>query len=330
MKPLQPQLRVPFQDLFQRGSPEGNPSSLSPRAPSLTWDPARRTATSSGARHALGTSAWHDAAMREDSSSTQRKRLRVGHVSERSGVNAVRTLLEAHGLVVDEVDARSDYGRDLNADITEGSEITGAVIGIQVKADRRFVRNDIWELPVSQKDRQYWADSTIPIVGILYDPQSGELRWSNLTAFARTDPIISEWPPRPPLPVSLTGSVIRFPKSQSLDHESLHNMIDQLGAYVRQMTSSALLDLFDLDEIKRCRAIFDCWTLGRSDARAFLLLRRSLPSLNGESLRQAIATLCRLTPHPDIFWHDGNWVPLRLSSKYESPFDGRRRKFTTL
>ena len=52
--------------------------------------------------------------MPDETQSGQRKRLRVGHVSERGGINAVRTLLEAHGMVVDEVDGRSDYGRDLN------------------------------------------------------------------------------------------------------------------------------------------------------------------------------------------------------------------------
>ncbi|MDT7718710.1 MAG: hypothetical protein QOH09_4702 [Pseudonocardiales bacterium] len=47
-----------------------------------------------------------------------RKKLRVGHRSERGGINAVRSLLERHGMVVDEVDGRSDYGRDLNVDLT--------------------------------------------------------------------------------------------------------------------------------------------------------------------------------------------------------------------
>ncbi len=68
-----------------------------------------------------------------------RKRLRVGHVSERGAINAVRALFERYGLVVDEVEGRSDYGRDLIVDITEDSAITGAVIGVQVKGDRRFV-----------------------------------------------------------------------------------------------------------------------------------------------------------------------------------------------
>lgn len=70
--------------------------------------------------------------MTRDAHDTPRKQLRFGHVSERGGVNAVRTLLEAHGHVVDEVDGRNDYGRDLIADITECSEITGAVIGLQI------------------------------------------------------------------------------------------------------------------------------------------------------------------------------------------------------
>lgn len=62
-----------------------------------------------------------------------RKKLRVGHRSERGGINAVRTLLERHGMVVDEVAGRSDYGRDLNVDLTRGLEVTGGIIGVQVK-----------------------------------------------------------------------------------------------------------------------------------------------------------------------------------------------------
>ncbi len=71
----------------------------------------------------------------------------------------------------------------------------------------------------------------------------------------------------------------------------------------------ALLGLFDLDDDWRCESVYDCWALGRSDAHALLLLRRALPELSEESLRQAIVVLSHLTPHPDIAWHAGNWVP---------------------
>src|SRR3954469_5773253 len=53
----------------------------------------------------------------------------------------------------------------------EGSEITGAVIGVQVKGDRRFIRSSTWELPATDKDLRYWAESSVPIVGALWDPE---------------------------------------------------------------------------------------------------------------------------------------------------------------
>ena len=72
-----------------------------------------------------------------------------------------------------EVDARADYGRDLLVDITKNGEITGAVAGIQVKVDRRFFRdNATWVLSASPKDARFWADSSIPVVGVLWDPHT--------------------------------------------------------------------------------------------------------------------------------------------------------------
>jgi hypothetical protein len=95
---------------------------------------------------------------------------------------------------------------------------------------------------------------------------------------------------------------------QRLTGATLPQMIEQMREYLRQTSAPALLGLFDADDDKRCRAVYDCWTLGRTDARAFLLLRRALPALQGQSLRSGIITLSHLTPHPDIFWHAGNWV----------------------
>ena len=100
----------------------------------------------------------------------QRKRLRVGHQHERGGVNAVRTLLEHHGMVVDEIDGRSDYGRDLNVDITRQSEVTGGIIGVQVKGGASFFRHGDWVIPAKPVDWEYWRSSTVPIIGMPTTP----------------------------------------------------------------------------------------------------------------------------------------------------------------
>lgn len=66
----------------------------------------------------------------------------MGKVSERGGTNAVRSLLESRGLVVDEFDGRADYGRDLNVDTTTASRVMGGIIGVQVRGGSSFTGED--------------------------------------------------------------------------------------------------------------------------------------------------------------------------------------------
>lgn len=234
-----------------------------------------------------------------------RKRLRVGHVSERGAINAVRTVLERHGLVVIEVEGRSDYGRDLLVDITEGDEVTGAVIALQVKGVRSFVRDGDWLLPSNPKDRRFWADSSVPVFGVLWDPETGDLRWVNLTEHAR----------RPATVPLGTEAVVNIPVREPLDDESLPAFLALAQQYVRQASPTGLLDLFSHDDERRFLAVYDCWALGRGDARAFILLRRALLNLSGESLRRAIWLLSHVAAHPDILWHSGNWIPRAIEDE---------------
>jgi Domain of unknown function (DUF4365) len=240
-----------------------------------------------------------------------RKRLRIGHNSERGAVNACRTLLERYGLVVIEVDARADYGRDLLVDLTEDGEITGAVAAIQVKGDRRFVREEgPWVLRASRKDARFWVDSSIPVLGVLWDSATNELRWVNLTAYCR----------RPAAVPLYAAADVDIPVSDRLDNESLPDLVEHTRAYIRQSTPTALLDLFGPDTDATVARVHDCFAQGRVDARAFLLLRRSLLSLDGEPLIRAIVVLSHLVDHPDIFWHKGNWVPQHIKQQVRPTF----------
>lgn len=243
--------------------------------------------------------------MTRDDQDVPRKRLRVGHVSERGGVNAVRTLLEAHGHVVDEVDGRNDYGRDLIADITDRSEITGAVIGLQIKGDRRYIADDVWKLPVSAKDRRYWAESSIPIVGILWNPDNGEMRWTNLTEHARYESTAITWQPtwlycnydEPYNP-----GFAFFPEHQALNGSTLPRMIGLMRGFIRQTSSLSFLNLFDSDAERCFSGVVACWAAGHTDHRAILLLRHALLSLSGEALREAIVVLGMATDGANHYW----------------------------
>lgn len=124
-------------------------------------------------------------------------------------------------MIVMEVDGRADYGRDLMVDVTEDGKVTGVVIGLQVKGDRRYVRASGWTLPANPKDRRCWAESSVPILGVLQDPASGETRWTNLTEYAR----------RPPAPSSDVLAVVDVPVDQPFDDGALPAFLHHAREY---------------------------------------------------------------------------------------------------
>lgn len=229
----------------------------------------------------------------------------MGHRSERGGINAVRTLLERHNLVVDEVDGRSDYGRDLNVDVTRESEITGGIIGVQVKGGRTFYKRGQWIIPAKPTDWHYWRSSTVPIIGMVHDPDTAAIRWINLSQLARSSVQIDEGGySSAPQSDEVTEVVV----TKVLDDGNLDLFLDEVETYLAATTESAYLLLVDADDDRRRRGVFNCWTVGRRDPRPLILLRRLLPSMTARSLLDGIVVLAHATPHPDIFWTKENWI----------------------
>ncbi|SHR16413.1 Uncharacterised protein [Mycobacteroides abscessus subsp. bolletii] len=223
-----------------------------------------------------------------------RKHLRVGHHSERGAINAVRTFLERHDLVVDEVDGRSDYGRDLNVDVTRGSEITGGIIGVQVKGGKSFYRNGRWIIPATPTDWHYWRSSTVPIIGMVHDPATATIRWINLSQHARSKVQIDDsgYDATPQ-----SDDVTEVAVNNSLDDKTFDAFLGEVETYLAATAESAYLLLVESDDEARRHGIFNCWTLGRRDPRPLILLRRLLPSMTGGSLLDGITVLAH-APSP--------------------------------
>lgn len=237
----------------------------------------------------------------------------MGHRSERGGINAVRTLLERHDLVVDEVDGRSDYGRDLNVDVTHGSEITGGIIGVQVKGGKTFRRRGRWIIPATPADWHYWRSSTVPIIGMVHDPGTAEIRWINLSQLARSSIQVDGYNAVPQ-----SDEATEVVVTEVLDDASFDRFLDEVETYLAATAESAYLLLVDSDDDQRRRGVFNCWTLGRRDPRPLILLRRVLPSLEARSLIDGITVLAHATPHPDILWTKHNWITPLIEDEVRS------------
>ncbi|MDM2421333.1 Uncharacterised protein [Mycobacteroides abscessus subsp. abscessus] len=256
-----------------------------------------------------------------------RKHLRVGHHSERGAINAVRTFLERHDLVVDEVDGRSDYGRDLNVDVTRGSEITGGIIGVQVKGGKSFYRNGRWIIPATPTDWHYWRSSTVPIIGMVHDPATATIRWINLSQHARSKVQIDDSGYDA---TSQSDDVTEVAVNNALDDKTFDAFLGEVETYLAATAESAYLLLVESDDEARRRGIFNCWTLGRRDPRPLILLRRLLPFMTGGSLLDGITVLAHATPHPDIFWTKQNWITPLIEDEVLAAFRWSPEELATL
>jgi hypothetical protein len=232
-----------------------------------------------------------------------RKKLRVGVVSERGGINAVKSLFERNKLVVQEYDTRNDYGKDLVIDLTENDEITGAMIAAQVKGGKSYFRGTVPFITARGSDLRLWAESTIPVIGIVWHPESGNLYWTNLTEQCRA--LIAGYRSQMPAP----GHVEKIRVTHPLDQASLPHVVAKMKVFAKAASSDAYLFLIDEDDEVRRDGVFACWTYGRSDARALILLRRMLPYLKDRSFLDGMWALNAIAGNPDHFGHSGNWIP---------------------
>jgi hypothetical protein len=141
-----------------------------------------------------------------------------------------------------------------------------------------------------------WRHSTVPVFGIVYDPDEDVLRWVDLTGHLRENPQQN------------TGSVPVL-RENVLDRHSLRGEFRAtLAAYSADGLTLNLLT----PGPRQVDAVFDAWALGRFDARFFLILRRLFLELGQPALLRAIFLLSHAGLHPDIFWRPSNWVPQRV------------------
>ncbi|MBQ1124634.1 DUF4365 domain-containing protein [Streptomyces sp. B15] len=146
-------------------------------------------------------------------------------------MNAVRTLLEDHDYIVQEIDGGNDHGEDLHVLLTRGGNRTGHVLAIQVKAGRKYKRAKGYTIPVEDHFDD-WRKSKIPVVGVVFDVDTRKLYWVNLTA--------ELWKAQDAI------KRVTVPRSSVLTSETMPDFVGAIEAYM-DSTGTKLRD-FTLEE----------------------------------------------------------------------------------
>jgi hypothetical protein len=219
----------------------------------------------------------------------------VSRVTSRDGVNAARTFFEHYRCRFQEVDQHQDIGKDAYVDLVDGSGITPLCAALQIKSgiSYRTMRGD-YAIPVEQH-ADLWRRSTVPVFGIVYDPDDTRLRWVDLTGYLRAHP-------------DQGGGGVPVLGSQTLDVLSLGGAFtNAVRAYGKRGTTDLVLNLLSPEPFQT-GAVYDAWALSRSEPKYLLLLRRFIMDLQPEGLRRTIWLLSHAGSHPNIFWTKDNFI----------------------
>lgn len=216
---------------------------------------------------------------------------------EAKAVREVQGFFEDNGCVFQEVSTVNDYGKDAYVDLAEGERITGLCAALQIKGGVSYRRSDgSYFIPLDESHIRIWRESTLPVLGFVHDPDDGLIRWCSISAFVN-------------LEQNATATSIPVAPDAILDegelNSSLRSAVLEASRVVKDPLIQTLSEESDLSE----SAILDCFALGRSDTRILIGLRYVLRALDKEVLRTLIYVLTHLTPHPDIFWQERNWIP---------------------
>jgi hypothetical protein len=228
-------------------------------------------------------------------------------ITSREGVNAAQAFFERHGCVFQEVAQQNDFGKDAYVDIGEGGAVTFLCAALQVKSGTSYrIAEGDYFIPVDGHAHN-WRNSTVPIFGLVYDPNDALTRWVDVTGHLRANP------------GQQTGN-IPVSRKAILTEESLRGVFTSALAQYAGRFGAIATNLLAAGELQT-DAVYDAWALGRSDAKYLLIIRRFILDYEPRALRRAIHLLAHAGLHPDIFWIPGkNWIPESVTKQVTPSF----------
>jgi hypothetical protein len=209
---------------------------------------------------------------------------------------------EHYGCTFQEIDQQHDFGKDAYVDIADDSKVTHLCVALQIKSGTSYRRAGGDYLVPVDNHADSWRRSTVPVFGIVYDPDDSKVRWVDLTGYLRAHP-------------EQTRGVVPVSGRHTLDELSLRGAFtNAVRVYAARGAGDLTLNLLSPDPFQT-GAVYDAWALSRSDPKYLLIVRRFLMDLQPNPLRRAIFLLSHVGSHPNIFWTKDNWIPPAAESQ---------------
>ncbi len=110
---------------------------------------------------------------------------RANLVTERSGVNYVRTVVEDAGSIFKEINLQHDYGHDATVMLVVDGVVRPREVALQIKSGKSYATDSSIKIPASAAHIQFWAQHDLVTIGVVFDPHEGSAYWIDLQTASR-------------------------------------------------------------------------------------------------------------------------------------------------
>lgn len=113
-------------------------------------------------------------------------------VLEDSGSIFIQNIVRENNCIFQEVDLKNDQGNDCYIEFITDNVATSFCVFAQIKSGKSYKDKSGYKIPADQNHLNYWSNHTNPVVGIVFDEQSQEAFWVNITEYLFKNPEVME------------------------------------------------------------------------------------------------------------------------------------------
>ncbi len=234
-------------------------------------------------------------------------RLNYNRPASREGVNYVRSVVEQFNCTLTEPRESDDAGIDGYVEFTQGNEATGCCIAVQIKSGASFssLTGSTYCLPADKDHFEYWAEHSLPVAGIVYDPLRKRAVWCSITDYLSSNPqVVKTGPYRISIAEDNEFSEHTF---QAI----LQHFLTMRDLFRSTHSFGRALELFaDTSSDRNCRAgLLSLFHYHRNRPASWYYLISGFSHIKSVRVRSlAVVLLSHLPGHGDIFWHENNII----------------------
>lgn len=219
------------------------------------------------------------------------------------GVHHVGKIVSANNCIFQSIAQENDVGNDAYIEFILEQQSTGCCVAAQIKSGPSYVNRGVFALPSDSAHRDYWRNHILPVVGIVYDPDTDTARWIDLTAYLKSNKVSTE------------NHSIAIPDSNVLDKANFGRFREHFLTYKGKYSDDthfveALVGLSQIEDYDRCHAgLRSLFAFHRNRVETWFYIISCLRHFTGSNLiRPLVIALCHVPGHPDIFWGKGNII----------------------